>query len=58
MLGKTVLFLPGCDHAGISTQNVIENRLWRQKKLTRYDVGREKLVQLIWDWKEEYVEFG
>ncbi|KAK6363405.1 hypothetical protein TWF730_000836 [Orbilia blumenaviensis] len=54
MQGKTVLFLPGCDHAGISTQNVIENRLWRQNKQTRYDVGREKLVQLIWDWKQEY----
>ncbi|KAF3923953.1 hypothetical protein ABW21_db0200057 [Orbilia brochopaga] len=54
MLGKTVLFLPGCDHAGISTQNVIENRLWRQNQQTRYDVGREKLTQLIWDWKEEY----
>ncbi|KAF3936106.1 hypothetical protein ABW20_dc0109728 [Dactylellina cionopaga] len=54
MHGKTVLFLPGCDHAGISTQNVIENRLWRQSNQTRYDVGREKLTQLIWDWKEEY----
>lgn len=54
MQGKTVLFLPGCDHAGISTQSVIESRLWRQNKQTRYDVGREKLVKLIWEWKEEY----
>ncbi|KAF3931507.1 hypothetical protein ABW19_dt0205566 [Dactylella cylindrospora] len=54
MLGKTTLFLPGCDHAGIATQSVIENRLWRQNKQTRYDVGREKLTRLIWDWKEEY----
>ena len=53
MLGKTVLFLPGCDHAGIATQNVIENRLWRMEKKTRYDVGREKLTQLIWEWKDE-----
>jgi valyl-tRNA synthetase len=54
MLGKTVLFLPGCDHASISTQSVVENMLWRREKKTRYDLGREKMMALIWDWKEEY----
>ena len=54
MRGLTTLWLPGCDHAGISTQSVVENMLWRRKKQTRYDLGREKFVGTIWDWKEEY----
>ncbi|KAL9609510.1 MAG: hypothetical protein Q9167_005728 [Letrouitia subvulpina] len=54
MKGLTTLWLPGCDHAGISTQSVVENMLWRRRKQTRHDLGREKLVDLIWDWKEEY----
>ena len=54
MLGKTTLLLPGCDHAGISTQSVVENMLWRRKKLTRHDLGRPKFVETVWEWKEEY----
>ncbi|KAL8842527.1 MAG: hypothetical protein Q9170_000481 [Blastenia crenularia] len=54
MRGLTTLWLPGCDHAGISTQSVVENMLWRRRKQTRHDLGREKMVNLIWDWKEEY----
>ena len=54
MQGKTVLLVPGCDHASISTQAVVENMLWRREKKTRHDLGREKMVKLIWDWKEEY----
>lgn len=54
MLGKTTLWVPGCDHAGISTQSVVENMLWRRKRQTRYDLGREKFTELIWEWKEEY----
>ncbi|KAL9120281.1 MAG: hypothetical protein Q9187_003160 [Circinaria calcarea] len=54
MLGKTTLWIPGCDHAGIATQNVIENMLWRRQKKTRHDVGREELVRLCWTWKDEY----
>ncbi len=54
MMGKTTLWVPGCDHAGISTQSVVENMLWRRQKKTRYDLGREKFTDLIWDWKEEY----
>ena len=54
MLGKTTLWLPGCDHAGIATQNVVENMLWRRQQKTRHDLGRQKFTELIWDWKGEY----
>ncbi|KAF8469662.1 tRNA synthetases class I-domain-containing protein [Kalaharituber pfeilii] len=54
MLGKTVLFLPGFDHAGISTQSVVEKMLWKREKKTRHDLGREKFTKLVWEWKEEY----
>ncbi len=46
------LWLPGTDHAGIATQNVVERELTKQGK-SRYDVGREKLIKLIWKWREE-----
>lgn len=54
MHGKTTLWLPGCDHAGISTQNVVENMLWRREQKTRHDLGRPKFVETVWDWKNEY----
>ncbi|KAL5320915.1 hypothetical protein ACEPPN_011725 [Leptodophora sp. 'Broadleaf-Isolate-01'] len=54
MHGKTTLWLPGCDHAGISTQNVVENMLWRRQGKTRHDLGRPKFVETVWDWKTEY----
>ncbi|KAI9812446.1 MAG: hypothetical protein M1827_004677 [Pycnora praestabilis] len=54
MHGKSTLWLPGCDHAGIATQNVIENMLWRRKKQTRHDLGRTKFVETAWEWKEDY----
>ncbi|KAI5780694.1 valyl-tRNA synthetase [Peziza echinospora] len=54
MLGKTVLFLPGFDHAGISTQSVVEKMLWKKEKKTRHDLGRPKFTALVWEWKEEY----
>ena len=54
MQGKTTLWIPGCDHAGIATQAVVENMLWRREKKTRHDLGREKLVDLIWEWKGDY----
>ena len=54
MKGYTTLFLPGCDHAGISTQVVVENILWRREKKTRHDLGRPELVKTIWKWKGEY----
>src|SRR6185369_11047454 len=53
MLGFNVLWLPGMDHAGIATQNVVEREL-RKEGLTRHDLGREKFVQRVWEWKEQY----
>ncbi|KAK9446477.1 tRNA synthetases class I-domain-containing protein [Limtongia smithiae] len=54
MRGKTVLYLPGFDHAGISTQSVVEKMIWKNNKETRHDYGREKFVDLVWAWKHEY----
>lgn len=54
MHGKTTLWLPGCDHAGISTQSVVEKTLIRKEGKTRHDLGRSKFVGTVWDWKEEY----
>lgn len=54
MKGKTTLFIPGFDHAGISTQSVVEKMLWNKTKETRHDLGREKFTDLVWEWKEEY----
>lgn len=53
MRGYTTLFLPGFDHAGISTQSVVEKRLYKESGRTRHDLGREKFLDLVWDWKEE-----
>ncbi len=52
MTGRPTLWLPGVDHAGIATQNVVEKELAKEGK-TRFDVGREKLVERIWEWKEQ-----
>ncbi|VDK72530.1 unnamed protein product [Litomosoides sigmodontis] len=57
MKGKTVLFNPGCDHAGIATQVVVEKRLKRELGLTRHDLGRKKFVEEVWKWKNECVFF-
>ncbi|MBX7208431.1 MAG: valine--tRNA ligase [Verrucomicrobiaceae bacterium] len=55
MLGKEVLWLPGTDHAGIATQNVVEKTLKKQGAIKhRDDLGREKLVEKIWEWKEKH----
>lgn len=54
MRGFSTLFLPGCDHASISTQSVIENMLWRRERTTRYDLGREKFVERALEWKDDY----
>ena len=54
MKGKTTLFMPGCDHAGIATQVVVEKMLMRREGKTRHDLGRKKFIDLVWDWKEEY----
>jgi len=55
MLGKEVLWLPGTDHAGIATQNVVEKTLKKQGVIKhRDDLGREALVAKIWEWKEKH----
>src|SRR5215471_4077751 len=53
MQGFNTLWLPGMDHAGIATQNVVEREL-RKEGLSRYDLGREKFVERVWEWKEQY----
>ncbi len=53
MDGYEVLWMPGTDHAGIATQNVVEKNLAKEN-LTRHDLGREKLIERIWEWKKEY----
>ncbi|KAI6244028.1 Valyl-tRNA synthetase [Aphelenchoides fujianensis] len=53
MNGKTALFNPGCDHAGIATQVVVEKKLQRERGLSRHDLGREKFVEEVWKWKDE-----
>ncbi|HNS52343.1 MAG TPA: valine--tRNA ligase [Anaerolineae bacterium] len=53
MRGFETLFLPGSDHAGIATQNVVERELGRQG-LTRHDLGRTKFVEKAWEWKKVY----
>jgi valyl-tRNA synthetase len=54
MMGFNTLWMPGTDHAGIATQAVVERRLREEENLTRHDLGREKLVERIWQWKEQY----
>lgn len=55
MQGYDVLWLPGMDHAGIATQAKVEARL-REQGISRYDLGREKFIQQVWDWKDEYAD--
>jgi valyl-tRNA synthetase len=47
------IWIPGIDHAGIATQNVVEKEL-KKEGLTRFDLGREKFIQRVWQWKEKY----
>lgn len=54
MSGYEALWIPGTDHAGIATQTVVEKSLMREKHLTRHDLGREKFLEMIWLWKENY----
>ena len=53
MSGYNVLILPGIDHAGIATQNVVEKEI-AAEGLTRQDLGREKFLERVWNWKERY----
>lgn len=53
MQGFNALWLPGTDHAGIATQNVVEREL-RKQNITRHQLGREKFIERVWQWKEQY----
>ena len=53
MRGKNVLWQPGMDHAGIATQMVVERQLMERQQPGRHEMGREKFVEKVWEWKEE-----
>jgi valyl-tRNA synthetase len=53
MMGRPTLWLPGTDHAGIATQNKVEQKL-ADEGLTRHDVGREEFIRRVWEWKDEH----
>lgn len=54
MKGKSTLYVPGLDHAGIATQIVVEKRIFRETGKTRHDIGREDFIKEVWKWKEQY----
>ncbi len=54
MNGFDALWVPGTDHAGIATQIKVEENLRKEENLTRYDLGREKFLERVWDWKNKY----
>ena len=54
MQGYSALWVPGTDHAGIATQIKVEEALRVNEGLTRYDLGREKFLERVWDWKNQY----
>lgn len=47
------MWVPGCDHAGIATQVVVEKQLMRESHQSRHDLGREKFIEKVWQWKNE-----
>lgn len=47
------MWVPGVDHAGIATQVVVEKKLWKEKRVTRVNLGREQFEEEIWKWKDE-----
>jgi len=54
MKGEEALWIPGTDHAGIATQIKVEEMLRSDEGLTRYDLGREKFLERVWEWKHQY----
>lgn len=56
MQGYNTVWIPGTDHAGIATQAKVEEQIREEDGLTRYDLGREKFLEKVWDWKERYHE--
>ncbi len=53
MSGRNTLWVPGTDHAGIATQNVVERQLAKEH-IDRHALGREKFIEKVWEWKKEY----
>jgi valyl-tRNA synthetase len=51
MSGYEALWVPGTDHAGIATQSVVEKKLQREEGITRHDLGREKFLERVFEWK-------
>ncbi len=56
MQGYDALYLPGMDHAGIATQAKVDAKL-KSQGISRYDIGREKFLEIAWDWKKEYAGY-
>ena len=56
MQGYDALWVPGMDHAGIATQAKVDEKL-KQQGISRYDIGREKFLEVAWQWKAEYAQF-
>ena len=54
MQGYAALWVPGTDHAGIATQIKVEEELRKKEGLSRHDLGREKFLERVWDWKHQY----
>jgi valyl-tRNA synthetase len=53
LMGDNVLWMPGTDHAGIATQNVVEKKLAAEGR-NRHQLGREKFIEAVWQWREQY----
>lgn len=56
MQGYNTLWMPGTDHAGIATQIKVEEELRKEQNISRHELGREKFIEKIWEWKENYGE--
>jgi valyl-tRNA synthetase len=56
MRGRRVLWVPGCDHAGIATQVVVEKQLMKTEQKSRHDLGREKFLEKVWEWKDAHAD--
>ncbi len=54
MRGQNAMWMPGTDHAGIATQMLVERMLMRTEKTSRHDLGREKFLERVWEWKEKF----
>jgi valyl-tRNA synthetase len=54
MQGYETLWIPGCDHAGIATQAKVEEKIFKEEGKTKNDLGREKFLEKVWDWKNTY----